>query len=633
MIKRFVFGSPLDTEAVIEKPEVSLSHIPYFSQKNRSFLFSMNDDDIVYGLGENVRGINKRGYIYESFCTDEFEHNEETTTLYGAHNFFVVSGKTHCFGAFFDSPSRVTFDIGYTDYSTLCVTLENPDFEVYIIEETDAYSVVRAFRKIIGIPYIPPKWAFGAGQSRWGYSTKKDILHVADGYEKNEIPLDMIYMDIDYMNAFKDFSVDKKKFPNLKNTVEKLKARGIRLIPIIDAGIKKEDDDEIYEEGHKNGYFCTDEDGNDFVVGVWPGFCCFPDFLNKNARDWFGSKYKALTDAGIEGFWNDMNEPAIFYSEKRLKSTLSDLQHIEMGSLDVNKVWEIKDMVLGLANNKEDYKSFYHNFNGKKICHDTVHNLFGANMTRALYDFFKRETPEKQPLIFSRASCIGAHRYGGIWMGDNKSRWQHLLLNLKMLASLNMCGFLFTGADLGGFGANVTEDLLLRWYALGIFIPLLRNHSALGTREQEPYQFKNVSAFAAILRLRYRLLPYIYSEFTNAAEKNEMYGVPLGFLFPNDKDALHTEDQLFIGRSIMIAPVYEQNAIGRHIYLPEEMTLVRFKNAEVVEKTKVQKGHSYFYCPLDEVVIFLRKGSVLPLAAPAKNTTELDWENVEVVEG
>ncbi|MBD5404366.1 MAG: alpha-glucosidase [Treponema sp.] len=632
MIKRFVFGSPLDTEAVIEKPEVSLSHIPYFSQKNRSFLFSMNDDDIVYGLGENVRGINKRGYIYESFCTDEFEHNEETTTLYGAHNFFVVSGKTHCFGAFFDSPSRVTFDIGYTDYSTLCVTLENPDFEVYIIEETDAYSVVRAFRKIIGIPYIPPKWAFGAGQSRWGYSTEKDILHVADGYEKNEIPLDMIYMDIDYMNAFKDFSVDKKKFPNLKNTVEKLKARGIRLIPIIDAGIKKEDDDEIYEEGHKNGYFCTDEDGNDFVVGVWPGFCCFPDFLNKIARDWFGSKYKALTDAGIEGFWNDMNEPAIFYSEKRLKSTLSALQHIEMGSLDVNKVWEIKNMVLGLANNKEDYKSFYHNFNGKKICHDTVHNLFGANMTRALYDFFKRETPEKQPLIFSRASCIGAHRYGGIWMGDNKSRWQHLLLNLKMLANLNMCGFLFTGADLGGFGANVTEDLLLRWYALGIFIPLLRNHSALGTREQEPYQFKNVSAFAAILRLRYRLLPYIYSEFTNAAEKNEMYGVPLGFLFPDDKDALHTEDQLFIGRSIMIAPVYEQNAIGRHIYLPEEMTLVRFKNAEVVEKTKVQKGHSYFYCPLDEVVIFLRKGSVLPLAAPAKNTTELDWENVEVVE-
>ena len=632
MIKRFVFGSPLDTEAVLEKPEVSSGQMPYFSQKDCSFLFSMDDDDIVYGLGENVRGINKRGYIYESFCADEFEHSEETTTLYGAHNFFIVSGKSHCFGVFFDSPSRVTFDIGYTDYSMLCVTLENPDFEIYIIEEKDAYAVVKAFRKIIGAPYVPPKWAFGVGQSRWGYSTEEDMLRVSDGYEKNGIPLDMIYMDIDYMDNFKDFSVAKEKFPNLKKTVEKLKARGIRLIPIIDAGIKKEEGDDIYEEGRKNGYFCKDEDGNDFVLGVWPGFCCFPDFLNKEARDWFGSKYKVLTDAGIEGFWNDMNEPAIFYSEKRLHTTLSDLQKIEMGSLDVNKVWELKDKVMGLANNLEDYQSFYHNLNGKRIRHDKVHNLFGANMTRALYDFFKRELPEKQPLIFSRASCIGAHRYGGIWMGDNKSRWLHLLMNLKMLASLNMCGFLFTGADVGGFGANTTEDLLLRWYALGIFMPLLRNHSALGTREQEPYQFKSVDAFAAILRLRYRLLPYIYAEFINAATNNELYGIPLGFLFPDDNDALHTEDQVFIGRSIMIAPVYEQNAIGRHAYLPEEMTLLRFKNAEVVEKTKMPKGHSYFYCALDEVVLFLRKGHTLPLAKAARNTTELDWENVETIE-
>ena len=198
----------------------------------------------------------------------------------------------------------------------------------------------------------------------------------------------------------------------------------------------------------------------------------------------------------------------------------------------------------GIANNSEDYCRFYHNVNGEKIRHDKVHNLFGYNMTRAAGEAFRRIDPQKRFLMFSRSSYIGMHRYGGIWMGDNKSWWSHILLNLKMLPSLNMCGFLYTGADLGGFGADTTRDLVLRHMALGVFTPLMRNHAALGTREQECYQFENIEDFRNVVNVRYRLVPYLYSEYMKAALNDDMYFKPLGFVYPDDKMAVRIEDQL-----------------------------------------------------------------------------------------
>lgn len=633
MIKRFVFGKPFDTETVKQKPEACKEKIPYFKNAgDSSFSLEMDLSDIVYGLGENVRGINKRGFIYESFCTDQPEHNENKSSLYAAHNFFIVSGNEKNFGAFFDAPGKITFDIGASSYSTLKVAVENPEFELYIIENPTLELIIKEFRALIGQSYIPPRWAFGIGQSRWGYTCEEDVRNVVENYKKNNIPLDMVYLDIDYMENFKDFTVNKKSFPDFKNFVSGMKKNSVRIVPIIDAGIKMEDGYELYEEGKKNNYFCKGKDGNDFIVGVWPGKCCLPDFLNPKARTWFGMKYKFLTDQGIEGFWNDMNEPALFYSEKNLEKVFNQVNEMKKLNIGLKENFALKDTVLNLANNTDDYKSFYHCNDGKKIRHYDVHNLYGYNMTRAASEAFKKISPEKRILMFSRSSCIGSHRYGGIWMGDNMSRWQHILLNLKMLPSLNMCGFLYTGADLGGFGENTTEDLLLRWYALGIFMPLLRNHSALGTREQEPFRFKNsIEKFRNILKLRYRLLPYIYSEFMKAALQGTMYASPLGFIWSKDEDARRTEDQLMIGESIMIAPVYEQNAIGRHVYLPEEMKLVKFKDSENYEEKIIPAGHNFIHIALDEVAFFIRKEHILPLADNADSVEKIDFEKLTTI--
>ncbi len=660
MIHKYVFGKPFPTEAVVTEVPAAEGEPAYGTIETKEgfcFTYVMEDTDIVYGLGEANRGLNKRGYCYISDCTDEPNHTEDKRSLYGAHNFIIVSGKK-TFGLFFDYPSSITFDIGYTRMDTLKVSCGDADLNLFVIDGDSPYDIVKQFRKIIGRSYIPPRYAFGFGQSRWGYKTKDDFRHVVKGYRENNIPLDMVYMDIDYMQDFKDFTLNEENFPDFPEFVQEMKNQNIRLIPIIDAGVKVEKGYDVYEEGVKNRYFCRREDGSDFIAAVWPGDTHFPDVLNDEARAWFGDKYRFLTDQGIEGFWNDMNEPAIFYSPEGINEVKEMLKHflenedynsgINAGTLavaptsdtndsgetdnaDWTSVWPLMGKINGLANSKEDYRRFYHMVNGKPIRHDKVHNLFGYNMTRAAGEAFERIDPGKRFLMFSRSSYIGMHRYGGIWMGDNKSWWSHILLNLKMLPSLNMCGFLYTGADLGGFGADTTRDLLLRWLALGVFTPLMRNHAAAGTRDQECYRFEGLEDFRHVINVRYRLIPYLYSEYMKAALNDDLYFRPLAFVYPEDSMAVQVEDQMMLGNEIMIAPVYTQNARGRYIYLPEEMKFVKFlPNGSVLEEI-MEKGHHYVEIALNEVPLFIRCGKCIPLAEAAESVDLLDTKHLSML--
>ena len=640
MVEKYVFGSPFETEAVTAQIPAkafagALACGEISVEKGFCYQCQMSDTDVIYGLGEANRGINKRGYRYVSNCTDDPHHTEDKTSLYGAHNFIVVSGKQHV-GLFFDYPATISFDIGYTQQNLLTVSCERADLYLYVITGESAYDVVKQFRKIIGTSYIAPKYAFGFGQSRWGYKTAEDIERVVRGYRDHQLPIDMVYLDIDYMQDYKDFTVNAERFPAFEQFVQKMKEEKIHLIPIIDAGVKIEKGYEIYEEGLEKGYFCKREDGSAFVAAVWPGWTHFPDVLNPDARAWFGGKYELLTSLGIDGFWNDMNEPAIFYSEegiRALNQAVSD--HVKTFGADAMVdnpdaiPFEARGILERIQNNPEDYKRFYHNVNGTMVRHDLVHNLYGYNMTRAAGEALRKIAPDKNMLLFSRSSYIGMHRYGGIWTGDNQSWWSHILLNLKMLPSLNMCGFLYTGADLGGFGADTTRDLLLRWLALGVFTPLMRNHTALGTREQECYQFEQIEDFRHVVGVRYRLIPYLYSVYVKAAERGEMYFRPLGFDFPNDRRAVETEDQLLLGDEAMIAPIYTQNVSGRTVYLPEEMKFVKFMPDGTIYEEILPQGTHYVEVALNEVPLFIRKGKCIPVVETAQSVEAIDLETVK----
>ncbi len=598
MLKGFLHGDPIQTDALTAAvPTQPIEGFPFaytFENGCFRFWFELAPEDIVFGLGESPRGINKRGWIYESYCTDDPFHTETKRSLYAAHNFIVVSGKKS-FGLFIDFPARIRWDLGYTSADKAEITVEGEDFAVYLIDGEQPREIIRTFRAAIGKSYLPPKWAFGYQQSRWSYHNAEAVDNVIRGYDAAGIPLDCVYLDIDYMDAYKDFTVNTNAFPHFAEYVQDKRAQGIHLIPIIDAGVKKEVGYSVYDEGTEKGYFCKKADGSDFEAGVWPGMCAFPDFLNPEVRRWFGEKYQTLLDMGIDGFWNDMNEPALFYSAEGVQNALDKAASLRGENLDLNKFFQLKDTFMGLSNAQADYASIYHTIDGEQVNHQRVHNLYGAGMTRAAGEYFEKTAGSGKILMFSRASYIGAHRSAGIWFGDNQSWWSHILLNLKMLPAANMAGFLYCGADLGGFGDNATRDLVLRFLAV-----------------------------------RYRLIPYLYDTFVKARENDDLIFRPLLLDYPDDPIARECETQLMLGEECMIAPVYEQNVSGRAVYLPEDMTFVRL-SGERVTAEPLPKGLHYVTVALNEVPLFIKKGKQIPLCRPAMRTRDLNWEELTYI--
>ena len=627
MIQRFSFGHPFPTQSVVLSLPAESGPVPFLTPDGTGWRFTLSEQAAVYGLGEMPRGINKRGWHYITNNTDESRHSEDKLSFYGAHNFLLVRDGSTCFGLFVDFPGKVYYDIGYTRHDLFSFHTETPDYDLYLLSGENENAICKEFRTLIGRSYIPPKWAFGLAQSRWGYKTEEDVREVARQYKEHDLPLDMICMDIEYMQDYADFTVNKERFSDLAKLSADLKAQGIRLVPIIDAGVRIDPNDPTCTEGLEKGYFCKKADGTPFVAAVWPGKAYFADFLRPEVREWFGHKYKTLTDCGIEGFWNDMNEPSLFYSPERLRAFLNDMAALrEKDNIEQEEFFpRVVGGAMGLMNSPADYASFYHEVDGQKVRHDQVHNLYGGSMTRAAGEAFADLRPGQRTLLYSRSSFIGSHRYGGIWLGDNNSSWAQLLANIQMMPSVQMCGFLYSGADLCGFSSDTTPDLALRWLEFGLLTPLMRNHSAVGTRMQEYYRFPEVlPAVRNMIRLRYALLPYLYSEFMKAALENTSYFRPLAFDYPDDPDAREVEDQLLLGEGLMAAPVYVQNAHGRHVYLPEPMKLLRLRAVDDYDEEILPAGHHYIRCALDEMLLFLRPGHIIPVAQPANNTAELD---------
>ncbi len=629
MIRKYTFGTPLPTDAVVMRLPVQSGPVPYFDVRNGedgsvSFSLALHPEEVIFGLGQAVRGVDKRGHRYESWNSDVFNHTESQPSLYGSHNFIIFFSPERMLGVFLDEPGRIIWDLGYTRCDEAVITSVSGCLDLFLIEEDSLTGIAHAFRGLTGRSYLPPRWAFGYIQSRWGYASEQEIRTVVSEHRKRHIPLDAVCLDIDYMVDFKNFTWKPDAFPDLRQFQSEMKEDHLRLVPIIDAGIKVEEGYAPYDTGKAGDFFCKKEDGSDFVAAVWPGRCCFPDFLREDARRWFGDLYRPLLEAGIEGFWNDMNEPALFYSDEGLADAFATADRIRAGGVDYEETWWLKDAFNGMANNPEDYRRFYHLVGGKPVRHDRVHNLYGAGMTKATAEGFRRFSPGERLLLFSRSSYIGAHRDGGIWQGDNFSWWSHLKMAVQMLPGLNLCGFLYTGCDLGGFGCDVTEDLLERFLQLGVFTPLMRNHSALHTREQEIYRFSSWETMRDTVSVRYALLPYLYSEFMKAALRDGMYFRPLVFDYPGDPRAVHIQDQLMLGEGCMIAPVYEQNAAGRYVYLPEDMLMIRFRSGQDYDLVPLEKGDHWIPFAPGEFPLFVKKNRAVLLCSGGESSELLD---------
>lgn len=548
----------------------------------------LGKEDAVYGLGDKPGCLNRRGYVYVNWNTDNpAPHVDSFKSLYKSIPFFMVLGENYCYGIFADNTYKTTFDFGFESSEYYIVSHEKGFLDYYFFPGEKPSDVVKKYTGLTGTTPLFQRWIYGSHQSRWGYCSQDEILGIAEAFEKNEIPCDVIHMDIDYMDGYRVFTFDKERFPDTKALSETLADKGIKLISIIDPGVKKDEAYFMYREGMEMDAFAHDAQGAVYENAVWPGTSVFPDFSREDVRKWWGEKTKILLDHGIRGIWNDMNEPASF------RGPLPDDVKFAAGA------------------------------------HDEIHNIYGHLMAKATYEGLLEQDNGRRPFVLTRAAYAGSQKYCGGWTGDNHSIWSHLTLSLEQICNLSLCGMAMCGSDIGGFGSDVTPELLVRFYQAAVFAPFFRNHSAVGTRRQEPWLFdeKTRDAVRKTVRLRYRFIPYIYDLARECERTGEPIVRPLVYEYPHDKMVRNICDEYLLGKFVLAAPVTVPGKFAREVYLPEG----EWYDYETNEK---YTGGKYILAdaPLDKVPVFIRAGAILPVAeGNIQSTEDITSENTRIL--
>ncbi|MDD3224455.1 MAG: glycoside hydrolase family 31 protein [Clostridium sp.] len=532
----------------------------------------MESNMFFYGLGEKTGPLNKKGYRYKMWNTDNpSAHTEAFEALYKSIPFFITLRKGQSFGIFFDNTFETCFDMGKENSEYYYFGAVDGNIDYYFIYGPEVKEVVNRFTYLTGKTPLPQIWTLGYQQSRWTYVPESRLISVAESFRKKNIPCDVLYLDIDYMDGYKVFTFDKDKFHNPKETMDKLKKMGFKVVTIIDPGVKKDRGYKIYDEGIKNDYFIKNKDGIPYVNEVWPGDALYPDFSNEKVRKWWADNQKIMIDYGVSGIWNDMNEPASFN-----------------GPLPEDVMF---------------------NNEGTRSQHKEIHNVYGHLMSKATNEGIKKYTG-KRPFVITRACYAGTQKYSTVWTGDNKSIWQHLRMSIPMLMNLGLSGISFCGTDVGGFGEDCSAELLSRWVQVGCFTPLFRNHSSIFTRDQEPWAFdeKTEDINKKYIKLRYKFIPYLYDLFF----KGEKTGLPiicsLMLYYENDENTYEINDEFLCGENILVSPVVEQGKTRKLVYLPKGNDWIDYWTKETL------KGGQYIIkkAPLDVCPIYIKSGSIIP---------------------
>ena len=554
----------------------------------------ISEADMFFGLGEKTGFLDKRGRRYIMWNTDDPLHTPDKDPLYKSIPFLIGFDGKRAYGLFADSTARSEFDLGYEDRERLSITVYDTRLDLYIIDGQSVAEVVQLYTALTGRMEMPPIWSLGFHQSRWSYYPQEKVLEIADTFRAKEIPCDAIYLDIDYMDGFRIFIWDANRFPDPKQMTEKLMEQGFRIVTIVDPAIRKDADYHVYMEGAREGHFCKLPTGEVYHGKVWPGTAAFPDFSRDRTRKWWGLKHSSLFDAGVSGIWNDMNEPSDFSSgmglENRIGMTVPD------------------DLMM--------------DFDGKPQPFSRCHNAYGLLMCRATYEGFRSLKPRERPFMVTRSAYAGIQRYAAVWTGDNHSWWEHLAASIPMHLNIGLSGIPFVGADVGGFQGNCSPELYARWIQLGAFTPFFRAHSEKGTHDHEPWSFgPEVEEIARkAIRLRYELMPYLYSEFRQACETGLPVMRPLVLDFQDDRNAHGIYDQFMFGKYIMVAPILRPGDRKRLVYLPQGGWY------DFYTKEKLEGGRFVIAdAPLDRIPLYVREGAIIPMARSACSTRFMDF--------
>jgi len=533
---------------------------------------SMDGDEKFYGLGDKTGVLNKRDYEYENWNSDVYStHTDGVRALYKSIPFLITLKDAGVYGIFFDNTYHSYINLGKECRDYYYYGAEGGCLDYYFIGGSCMKDVVSNYTYLTGRTPLPQLWTLGYHQSRVNYHSDREIREVAHKLRELQLPCDAIYFDLYYMDECRVFTWNEEEFGKPGEIFRELKENGFRSVPIVDPGVKLDEEYSVCREGIENGYFVKNPSGDEFVGVVWPEESLFPDFGNPEARKWWGEKQDYLRKLGADGIWTDMNEPANFKGEIPLETVFRD----EEGA----------------------------------STHAAMHNVYGHLMAKAAYEGLRR-FEEKRPFVITRACYAGTQKYAATWTGDNQSLWAHLQMAIPQLANLGLSGYTFAGTDIGGFTVDCTPELLCRWVQVGAFMPLFRNHSSETTRHQEPWQFdeKTLDINRKFIELRYKLLPYIYDLMKECEETGLPVIRPLVLHYEKDPNTWNLNTQFLVGENLLAAPVLEQGAVKKMVYLPEG-------NWYDFYTGRLYKGMQYYLvdAPLDTCPMFAKEGSMIPL--------------------
>ncbi len=514
------------------------------------FQFRRTPEMRFFGLGEKQTPYERSGRAFRFWNVDVWADHPMFDVTHGDYDpdylsvpYLIIQQGETFIGLLSDTPwpgviatsmeAQVAqgLDIELAYPPAIVVGAENGIPSLYCLYGPTLAELTRKFQRLIGTTPLPPLWALGYHQSRWGYRSQGDLEALADRFEEHEFPADGLWLDIDYMDGFRIFTFDPDSLPDPAGTAAKLKERGFRIIPILDPGVKRDPGYGVYDSGRDRGVFCRNPAGTEFVGIVWPGWTVFPDFSLAGTRKWWAGYAREWFATGFDGAWIDMNDPST-------------------GPVD--------PMAMRFEEGRTEHTAF--------------HNQYALLMARATRKGLEEAHPDQRPFLLSRSGCTGSQKYAAHWTGDNFSNYHHLRRSIGKSLNLAMSGFPFNGPDVGGFGGHCTGELLIDWVKAAFLFPFFRNHTMQGSRDQEPWAFspEALKIIRRFVRLRYRLLPYLYTLFIEQEETGEAILRPLSYDFPHEARSLsEIDDQFMIGPWIMQAPFLDEKGEERAVVLPK----------------------------------------------------------------
>jgi alpha-glucosidase len=550
----------------------------------------LQDGERFIGLGEKTGNLDRKGQAYTNWNTDYFAYPATANAIYMTTPFFIGVHHHQVYGIFMDNSSKSHFNFGASNNRFSSFTAEEGEMNYYFIYHTSVSKIIESYTFLTGRMQMPPLWSLGLQQSRYSYYPDKEVLGVAKTFRDKSIPADVIYLDIHYMDKYKIFSWDKARFPDPKKMTDELKSLGFHTAVILDPGIKVQKNYFPYEDGVKQDMFVKYPDNTYYTAEVWPGWCHFPDFTRPKVRTWWGDQFKEYVDLGIEGFWNDMNEPASW------GQSTPDLVEFD--------------------------------FDGHKATHRTARNIYGFNMTRSTFEGTKKLLDGKRPFLLTRSGYSGIQRYSAVWTGDNVATDEHMMLGIRLVNSLGLAGVPVTGMDVGGFTGGGSEKLFARWITIGAFSPFFRVHANANTRDQEPWSngehVENISR--DFVNLRYKLIPYLYATFHEASASGLPVSRSLAVNYTHEPLVYdwRYQNQFLFGPSIMVAPG-ESTKDYYKVFLPGNDWYDLYSDKHFKGQEEIV-AEAY----VDHLPLFIKGSSIIPMQSLVQNLSQKPSDTLDV---